>query len=67
MGVALPPLATYTHRFCRFVQRSNFFVLVDAHSKWPEVVEMKSTTAEKTIEVMRTVWIIWNSRASGIR
>ena len=33
-----------------------FFVLVDAHSKWPEVVEMKSTTSEKTIEVMRTLF-----------
>ena len=33
-----------------------FFVLVDAHSKWPEVVEMKSTTAEKTIEVMITLF-----------
>jgi len=33
-----------------------FFVLVDAHSKCPKVVEMKSTTAEKTIEVMRTLF-----------
>ena len=33
-----------------------FFVLVDAHSKRPEVVEMKSTTAEKTIDVMRTLF-----------
>ena len=33
-----------------------FFVLVDAHSKWPEVIEMKSTTAERTIEVMRTLF-----------
>ena len=32
-----------------------FFVVVDAHSKWPEVVTMKSTTAEKTIEVMRAL------------
>ena len=32
-----------------------FSVLVDAHSKWPEVVEMKTTTAAKTIEVMRTM------------
>ena len=32
------------------------FVLIDAHSKWPEVVEMKPTTAEKTIEVMRTMF-----------
>ena len=34
-----------------------FFVLVDAHSKWPEVKEMKSTTAEKTIEVLRTLFV----------
>ena len=34
-----------------------FFVLIDAHSKWPEVVEMKATTAEKTIEVMRTLFL----------
>ena len=27
--------------------------MVDAHSKWPEVVEMQTTTAEKTIQVMR--------------
>lgn len=31
-----------------------FLVMVDAHSKWPEVFEMKSTTAERTIQVMRT-------------
>ena len=31
-----------------------FFVLGDAHSKWPEVVEMKTTSAMKTIEVMQT-------------
>ena len=33
-----------------------FFVLVDARSKWPEVVEMKLTTVERTIEVMRTLY-----------
>ena len=33
-----------------------FLVIVDAHSKWPEVIEMKSTTAERTIQVMRTVF-----------
>ena len=33
-----------------------FFILVDAHSKWPEVVEMKTATTEKTIEVMRTLF-----------
>ena len=35
---------------------SMFFVLVDAHSKWPEVVEMKTTSAMKTIEVMRALF-----------
>lgn len=27
-----------------------FLVVVDAHSKWPEVAIMKSTTSEKTVE-----------------
>ena len=30
-----------------------YLIAVDAHSKWPEVQEMKSTTAAKTIEVLR--------------
>ena len=33
-----------------------FFIMVDAHSKWPEIVMMKSTTTAKTIEVMRTIF-----------
>ena len=33
-----------------------FLVVVDAHSKWPEVVEMQSTTAEKTIQALRTIF-----------
>jgi transposase InsO family protein len=33
-----------------------FFVLVDAHSKWPEIVEMKTTTSTKTIEVPRSIF-----------
>ena len=31
-----------------------FFVIVDAHSKWPEVEMMTSTTSNKTIEVLRS-------------
>jgi hypothetical protein len=34
----------------------NFFILVDAHSKWPEVYRMKSTTANDTIEVLRHIF-----------
>ena len=33
-----------------------FLILVDAHSKWPEVVEMSSTSAAKTIEVLRQIF-----------
>ena len=32
---------------------TNFLVVVDAHSKWPEVFEMSSTTSSKTIAVLR--------------
>ena len=32
---------------------STYLIAVDAHSKWPEAQEMKSTTAAKTIEVLR--------------
>ena len=31
-------------------------IVVDAHSKWPEVLEMSSITAGKTIKVMRLLF-----------
>ncbi len=33
-------------------QGKMFFIMVDAHSKWPEVIIMSSTTSEKTIEAL---------------
>ena len=33
-----------------------FFLLIDAHSKWPEINEMKSTTAADSIAVLRRVF-----------
>ena len=33
-----------------------FLVVVDAHSKWPEVIPMKSTSSAKTIEVLRNLF-----------
>ena len=33
-----------------------FFVVVDAHSKWPEVIVMDSTTSEKTVDVLRELF-----------
>lgn len=33
-----------------------FLVLVDAHSKWIEVFVMNSTSSEKTVEKLRSVF-----------
>ncbi|XP_021353194.1 uncharacterized protein K02A2.6-like [Mizuhopecten yessoensis] len=35
---------------------SMFLIVVDAHSKWPEVVPMRTTTAEKTVDVLRNIF-----------
>ena len=37
-------------------QGKYYFLVVDAHSKWPEIVEMSSTTTEKTITVLRCMF-----------
>ena len=37
-------------------QGSVFMVIVDAHSKWLEVIPMSTTTTEKTLEVLRTMF-----------
>ena len=34
----------------------SFLIVVDAHSKWPEVIEMKSTTATATIKELRRLF-----------
>lgn len=41
--------------FCEKDKRY-FLVLVDSHSKWLEVVPMKTTTSAKTIEVLRNLF-----------
>ena len=33
-----------------------YMIIIDTHSKWPEVFEMTSTTASKTIDVLRGVF-----------
>lgn len=35
---------------------SMFLIVVDAHSKWPEVINMNKTTATHTIELLRAVF-----------
>ena len=37
-------------------QNSMFLVVVDAHSKWPEVIPVSSTTSSTTIEVLRDLF-----------
>ena len=37
-------------------QGTMFLLVVDAHSKWPKVFAMQSTTADKTIEVLRQLF-----------
>ena len=38
------------------VQGKMLLVCTDAHSKWPEIVIMKDTTAEETVEVLRSIF-----------
>ena len=33
-----------------------YLIVIDAHSKWPEVIEMTSTTAQKTIIELRRIF-----------
>ena len=37
-------------------QGTMFLLAVDAHSKWPEVYAMSTTTASKTIDVLRQIF-----------
>ena len=34
----------------------NFLIVMDAHSKWPKVIEMQTTNATKTIAVLQTLF-----------
>ena len=59
VGVAIFPLATYSRYYYDYAGPflgMMFLVVVDASSKWPEVITMHSTTASKTIEVLRAVF-----------
>ena len=55
MDLALKTLVKSPHRFC-WTTLWHFMVIIDTHSKWPEVFEMTSTTASKTIDVLRSVF-----------
>ena len=36
-----------------------YLVLIDAHSKWPEIWEMSSTSSSKTIDVLRQIFSVF--------
>ena len=42
--------------FAGLFQRRMYLLVSDAHSKWPEIIELKSTTANKTIEELRKLF-----------
>ena len=46
-GVAMYTMAENIHMY---------LVVVEAHSKWPEVIMTKSTTSEGTVEILRTIF-----------
>ena len=39
-------------RFCRNINEETFVVVVDAFSKWPEIIEMSLTTATNMIQML---------------
>ena len=41
-------------------KKKMFMLIMDAHSKWPEIIEMPSVTASKTIdELKKTFCCVW--------
>ena len=51
----MDPVRNHVHYAGPFL-RKMFLVVVDAHSKWPEVLIMNSTTSQSTIEALRTLF-----------
>ena len=48
-----------------FLQRM-YLIVVDGHSKWPEVIEMSSTSAESTIRELRKLLFLWTSTTNSV-
>ena len=44
-----------------------FFIVIDAHSKWPEVFEMVETTSAMTVAVLRHLFcFLWTTSTAGL-
>ena len=55
MGISVLSVAALHVDFAGLLLGKMYLVLVDAYSKWPEIVEMNSTMAEETIGQIRTL------------
>ena len=56
MGIPSVPMATTAYRFCRTISHKTFLVVVDAHTKWPDIFEMRNTTAAETVATLRSLF-----------
>ena len=48
-----PPAPLYPCRFCGLISRDNVFIMVDAHSKWLEII---TTMSQQTINALSSVF-----------
>ena len=58
MAVAEQTMVKSSHRFCRPIFKQIFPSDCGRISKWPEVIEMNSSTTTKTIETLRHVFAV---------
>ena len=58
MAVAKQAMITSSHRICWTIFKHIFLVLVNAFLKWPEVIEMSSSTTARTIEALSHVFVV---------
>ena len=59
MGVAIYTLEESTHLTMPVLSLGicTYVIVVDAHSKWSEVIMTKFTTYMKTVEILKTIFV----------
>ena len=69
MGVASEAMVTVASGLCRSILEQKFLVLVDAHSKWLEVMAVSAATSMVTREVtnnFRNTWTTQENQWSSV-
>src|SRR5207253_3745264 len=56
LGVSVQALGTTTRDFAGPFKGKMFLVLLDSFSKWPEILEMSTTTTHRTITELRKLF-----------